>query len=116
MINETNPNVLSNVVSHTIYDDQDVNTPLARSQYQTLANTAFTQYIQTQAGVNTAKGAWSNQQIAIAALKGTFRTDYSEFFTAQEIDTQDTKISSFTIAGIQAGIAALAANGITFTM
>jgi hypothetical protein len=116
MINETNPDVLSDVVSQTIYDDKDINTPLPRSQYQTLANTAFTQYRQTQTAVNTAKGAWSNQQIAIAALKGTFRTDYSQFFTAEEIDTQDTNISSFTIAGIQAGIAALAANGITFTM
>jgi hypothetical protein len=116
MINESNANVLSEVVSHTTYDDQDVNTPLPRSHYQTLANTAFTQYRQTQTTVNTAKGAWSNQQIAIAALKGTFRTDYSQFFTSQEIDTQDTTISSFTIAGIQAGIAALAANGITFTM
>jgi hypothetical protein len=116
MINESNANVLSDVVSHTIYDDQDVNTPLPRSQYQTLANTAFVDYTQRQGAVNTAKGTWSNQQIAIAALKATFRTDYSQFFTSQEIDTQDINISSFTIAGIQAGIAALAANGITFTL
>jgi len=116
LINETNPSVLSNALSQTIYDDQDINTPLPRSQYQTLANTAFTEYRQTQTAVNTAKGTWSNQQIAIAALKGTFRTDYSQFFTDIEISAQDTNISSFTIAGIQVGIAALAANGITFTL
>jgi hypothetical protein len=74
------------------------------------------EYRQTQTAVNSAKGAWSNQQIAIAALKGAFLTNYSEFFTSQEIDTQNTIISSFTIAGIEVGIAALAANGITFTL
>ena len=116
LINERNNIVLSDVVSQTLYNNQDVNTPLPRSQYQTLANTAFMEYRQTQAAVNSAKGTWSNRQIAIAALKGVFRTEYSQFFTEEEIDTQDTHISSFTIAGIQAGIAALAANGISFTM
>ena len=116
LINESNNNVLSDVVSQTLYNNQDVNTPLPRSQYQTLANTAFAEYRQRQTTVNSAKGTWSNQQIAIAALKGAFRTNYGQFFTAEEIDTQDTHISSFTIAGIQAGIAALAANGITFTL
>jgi hypothetical protein len=116
LINENNNVVLSDAVSQTLYNNQNVNTPLPRSHYQTLANTAFIEYRQKQTAVNSVKGAWSNQQIAIAALKGTFATNYSQFFTPQEIDTQGTNISSFTIAGIQAGIAALAANGITYTM
>ena len=116
LINETNANTLREVLSNTVYPYQDANTDLPRTQYQTLANMAFTEYRQTQTAVNSAKGAWSNQQIAIAALKGAFLTNYSEFFTSQEIDTQNTIISSFTIAGIEVGIAALAANGITFTL
>jgi len=119
-----NLNALSTAVGHesetwstlSDYSDKNFYSALSVPPYQQEAADAFTQYATTQSAVDTANATYMTQQTTITSKKSDFATSYTTFFSPAQINTQDTEISSFIIEGLQQGSAALAAQGITFTI
>jgi DNA-binding protein Fis len=115
-ITQADTNILISALQQTGYNDQNIALNLPPSQYQTLANTAFTSYSQTQRNVLLAKTEWNTQQERISKLKREIQTEYANFFTPGEISSQESTISSFIKVGVRSGLFALSNAGIIFNM
>jgi hypothetical protein len=115
-ISQADTNTLISALEQTGYNDQNIALNLPPAQYQTLANTAFRNYSQTQQNVLLAKSSWNTQQTRISTLKSDIQIEYSNFFTPEEIFSQESTISSFIKVGVRSGLIALSNAGIIFNM
>jgi hypothetical protein len=98
----------------TFYDEIAYYTPQLINSIRSPWTAASVDYERNKANIPLMMQTYSNAQQTIAAAKQQFSTNYSAFFTPDQIAAQESEISSFMIDGYTNAIQNLAAQGIIF--